>query len=142
VKRYFSYEEATARIPTVRAILYEMRELRDQLSLARAHLDALWSSDAVVEDAATLREIASAQSEMDRLARELADAVQRLDETGAEIRDIEMGLVDFLTLREGQPVYFCWRLGEDSIGYWHRLTEGYAGRKPIDRRGWTGPTVS
>ena len=48
------------------------------------------------------------------------------------MKDLEMGLVDFPSLRGGQEIYLCWKLGEERIQYWHGLTEGYAGRKPLD----------
>jgi hypothetical protein len=41
-------------------------------------------------------------------------------------------LVDFPSLRRGEKVYLCWKLGEERIGYWHGIEEGFAGRKPLD----------
>ncbi len=40
--------------------------------------------------------------------------------------------MDFPSLREGEEVYLCWKLGEERIGYWHGIEEGFAGRKPLD----------
>jgi hypothetical protein len=47
------------------------------------------------------------------------------------VKDPRIALLDFPALREGEPVLLCWRLGEDEIGWWHGLDEGYAGRKPL-----------
>ena len=47
------------------------------------------------------------------------------------LRDLESGLIDFPSLREGREVYLCWIDGEDEIGFWHELEAGYAGRQPL-----------
>jgi hypothetical protein len=50
---------------------------------------------------------------------------------GCELKGIEEGLIDFPSPREGRTVYLCWKLGEDSIGSWHELDTGFAGRQPL-----------
>ena len=36
------------------------------------------------------------------------------------------------SLREQREVLLCWRVGEEDVSYWHGLSDGFAGRKPID----------
>jgi hypothetical protein len=55
-----------------------------------------------------------------------------LQEAGIVVRDIDRGLIDFPTIRDGEEVYLCWELGEDSIDWWHDLEDGYRGRQPLD----------
>jgi hypothetical protein len=50
---------------------------------------------------------------------------------GVELKDIEEGLVDFRSMRDGRIVYLCWRQGEDTIAFWHELDAGFAGRQPL-----------
>jgi len=50
---------------------------------------------------------------------------------GVIVRDPETGLVDFAAVREGKPIYLCWRLGEDRIGFWHPRDTGFMGRQPL-----------
>jgi len=54
-----------------------------------------------------------------------------LNDRGIVLRDPETGLIDFPSRREGEPVFLCWRLGEDRVGYWHRPETGFAGRHPL-----------
>jgi len=54
--------------------------------------------------------------------------------TGCVIKDLDIGLLDFPSIVNNEEVYLCWKLGEDRIRYYHRLNEGYAGRKPLDPR--------
>ena len=74
----------------------------------------------------------AAQAELEQLADEAAAAVNELEEIGVVVKDFDLGLLDFPALREGEEVELCWHVGEDSVEHWHRLGEGYAGRKPID----------
>lgn len=64
-------------------------------------------------------------------AAALTECVEQIDAAGAQIKSLEEGLLDFLSLREDEEVLLCWKLGEDEIRYWHGLDEGYAGRKPL-----------
>jgi hypothetical protein len=71
------------------------------------------------------RPSAPVASEIEALLREVA-------ELGAEVKDIDNGLIDFRTDRNGEEVYLCWRLGEgDRIAWWHTLEGGFRGRRPL-----------
>jgi hypothetical protein len=59
-------------------------------------------------------------------------AVLEIDDLGLELRDIEKGLVDFPAFVAGRPVWLCWRLGEESIGWWHDFDRGFDARRRID----------
>jgi hypothetical protein len=76
-------------------------------------------------------------AEADRLEREAADIGEGmrtlaglLEELGVQLRDPEMGLVDFPGERDGEPVWLCWRLADPAVAYWHGTDEGYASRRP------------
>ena len=51
--------------------------------------------------------------------------------TGVELKGIDEGLVDFRSTRDGRVVYLCWRLGEETIAFWHELDVGFPGRQPL-----------
>jgi hypothetical protein len=76
-------------------------------------------------------QLADATAEVEAHARRLAKLVDEINEHGAEVKDIETGLIDFPALRNGETVLLCWQLGEDEIGYWHRVDDGFAGRRPL-----------
>lgn len=59
-------------------------------------------------------------------------ALQRLNEWGVVVRDLEHGICDFPAVREGRPVWLCWRYGEERVGFWHDHDTGFAGRRPLD----------
>jgi hypothetical protein len=63
----------------------------------------------------------------------LVEAIRELDSRGILLKDLDQGLIDFPHVREnGEEVYLCWKLGEDDIGYWHRIPDGFAGRTDVD----------
>jgi hypothetical protein len=69
--------------------------------------------------------------ELERVTREIKGALERIEATGCVVKDLDAGLVDFPARLNGEDVYWCWRLGEDRIRFWHRPNEGFAGRKPL-----------
>lgn len=50
---------------------------------------------------------------------------------GCEVKDLNGGLLDFLSERNGRDVYLCWRYGEPTISYYHELHTGFNGRRPV-----------
>jgi hypothetical protein len=74
----------------------------------------------------------AAQAELQQLADETGAAVKELEEIGVVVKDLDLGLLDFPALRADEEVELCWHVGEESVEHWHRIGEGYAGRKPID----------
>jgi hypothetical protein len=61
----------------------------------------------------------------------ISRALNELDAVDIVVRDVERGLVDFPTLRDGQEVYLCWLVDEGEIGFWHAPDAGFAGRQPL-----------
>lgn len=58
--------------------------------------------------------------------------IHQILDTGVQIKDINIGLLDFSAMRDGHEVYLCWKYGEDDIAFWHEVDAGYAGRQPIE----------
>ena len=130
--RTYQLHEANLALPQVRRLVgqivefsAQLDELTDQVRIAeyrkrRPGATAV-ETDRFEESTAALR-----GAEAD-----LVQALHGLEELGVQLRDARIGLVDFLSYREGELVELCWRLGEDRVAHWHRIGEGYAGRKPI-----------
>jgi hypothetical protein len=57
--------------------------------------------------------------------------VEHLNDLGVVLRDLETGLVDFPTIRDGEPAWLCWRLADPDLAYWHTTREGFASRRPL-----------
>jgi hypothetical protein len=73
------------------------------------------------------------KSQRDTNSQTLKNCMERIENLGVLVKDLDVGLVDFPTLFRGEEVYLCWRMDEDDIDHWHGVGEGFAGRKPIDK---------
>lgn len=78
--------------------------------------------------------LARRKAEREKAAQQVKDAVSEINATGVQVKDLDIGLLDFPCAVDGHTVLLCWKLGENKITHWHGLQEGYAGRKPIDDR--------
>jgi hypothetical protein len=128
-QRLFSLTEANAIVERITPLL---ERLRDE------HAALLNARQAFGEYANTLRnhgflvEGHRVESEIGEHIARLREGIDAITDLGVEIKNLEWGLVDFPTLRNGEIVYLCWRLNEGPISYWHDLDSGFAGRQPID----------
>jgi hypothetical protein len=72
--------------------------------------------------------------EQNNLESSIAQALEKIHSTGCVVKDLDTGLLDFPARLNNEDVYYCWRVGEDRIRFYHRQDEGFAGRRPIDPR--------
>jgi hypothetical protein len=78
--------------------------------------------------------LARRKAEREKAIRRIKDALAEIDATGVQVKDLDIGLLDFPCKVEGDILLLCWKLGEPAIGHWHGTNEGFAARKLIDER--------
>jgi hypothetical protein len=78
--------------------------------------------------------VARRKAERAKAEQRSKDALAEIDSIGVQVKDIDIGLLDFPCEVEGRTVLLCWKMGEKSITHWHGTDEGFAGRKLIDER--------
>lgn len=78
--------------------------------------------------------LARRKAERGKTFQRVKDAMDEIDAMGVQVKDLDIGLLDFPCEVDGQTVLLCWKLGEQAITHWHGVSEGFAGRKPIDSR--------
>ena len=128
--RYFTREEAEALVPEITSVLRKIQDGRERMRAIEEELEAL-QVQAMGNGHHLFGRITGLQSEMEASIQALRAAIDELLEFGCELKDPDVGLVDFLSLRDGREVYLCWLLGEDRIRFWHDLDGGFAGRQPL-----------
>lgn len=69
--------------------------------------------------------------EQEKCVKGIREAIEEIEQTGCVVKDIDQGLVDFPSMVNNEQVYLCWKLGEEGVRYWHRIDEGFAGRKRL-----------
>jgi hypothetical protein len=129
--RYFTLDEATALLPTVRPLLEQIINLRARLERTERDLVSLHWKARTNGHASQEGSFGEGQSARTALMAEINSRLNALRELGVEVKDPATGLIDFPSLREGRTVYLCWRLGEPAIDYWHELDTGFGGRQPL-----------
>jgi hypothetical protein len=78
--------------------------------------------------------VARRKAERAKAEQRAKDALAEIDSIGVQVKDIDIGLLDFPCDVDGKTVLLCWKMGENSITHWHGTDEGFAGRKLIDER--------
>jgi hypothetical protein len=123
----YTLDEANALIPQVRAILLQLAVEQRRLDLA--HADLHRQLDANGDPSAAARADRE-EYEVVQIREGMRGLTDHLAAMGVELRDVEMGLVDFPGLRDGEPIWLCWRLADPAVAHWHGTDEGYANRRP------------
>jgi hypothetical protein len=119
--RRFTLEEAEAALPDLREALERMRVARQTLLRTAERVKEVVAGNGGGPDSTAYSEAAET----------LQAEVERINAMGIILRDVESGLVDFPSERDGREIYLCWQLGEDHVGFWHPPETGMAGRTPL-----------
>lgn len=130
-KKWFTLEEANALLPKIREEIAELQSIKREFEKRYLRLKLL-KERAEKPRASESDPFFTLEAELEFMQIEARTIVQSIHMKGAQLKDLDMGLVDFPSLRDGEEVLLCWRLGEPSITHWHGLGEGFMGRKRID----------
>jgi hypothetical protein len=129
--RTFTPEEANAALVQLRPVVERMVQHRRNLVAAQKLQVELVTRIAGNGGDLMPSDLREAAETIQREATAIAECADRINAAGAEIKSLEEGLLDFPAKRGDEDVLLCWKLGEDEIGYWHGVDEGFAGRKPL-----------
>jgi hypothetical protein len=131
--RRFTLDEANALLPRLSDLLAQVQEAKDKHDRLEAKVEGFAERTAsnghVVE-----KEQNEARQELAQANAAVRSLIERVQEMGCELKDIDQGLVDFRAERDGREVYLCWKLGEADIRWWHELDTGFAGRQPLEEQ--------
>jgi hypothetical protein len=134
-ERTFTLSEAQSLIPVLESLLRGAMDSKKLIEQVDAELQEV--AHRVFLNGGTLLQIvplARRKAERQKALQRVKDAVAEMHATGVQVKDLDIGLLDFPCIVEGEVVLLCWKLGEKDISHWHSTTEGFAGRKPIDER--------
>jgi len=126
--KLFSLAEANALVPRLSLLI---ERLQRGARLLNEELAAEAAASGVGPDALTTEELLRRRPAARVLVEELDATVHEIQESGAELKDVRLGLIDFPAERDGEQVYLCWQYGEPAVAFWHRLDGGFAGREPL-----------
>jgi hypothetical protein len=133
--RTFNLEEAQSLLPVLESLLRTAIHGKKVMEEFEAEMQAL-THRIFLNGGTHVDVVATARRKAERAKAEqrAKDALAEIDSIGVQVKDIDIGLLDFPCEVEGRVVLLCWKMGEPSITHWHSVEEGFAGRKPIDER--------
>jgi hypothetical protein len=129
--RIFTVEEANAAVAELRPIVERMVAHRRNLAAAQAQQTELVTRIAGNGGDMSPSDLREAAAAIESEAAAISECAELINATGAQIKSLEEGLLDFPAKRGDEDVLLCWKLGEDEIGFWHGVDEGFAGRRPL-----------
>jgi uncharacterized protein DUF2203 len=122
--RHYTTEQANDLLPAVRATVRRLQDAKHVLQ-----------DEGFDSGFATLADVVGGAYPGPVRAKAAVAATlgfEHLEELDLLVRDLEAGLIDFPTLRNGHEVYLCWQVDETSVGHWHGAETGYPSRLPLD----------
>jgi hypothetical protein len=133
--RTFTLDEAQSLLPVLESLLRTAISGKKIMEDVDAEMQAL-GHRIFLNGGTHVDVVAVARRKAERVKAEqrAKDAIAEIDSIGVQVKDLDIGLLDFPCAVEGRVVLLCWKMGEHSITHWHSTEEGFAGRKPIDER--------
>jgi len=133
--RTFNLDEAHSLLPVLESLLRSAISGKKLMEEVEAEMQAL-THRIFLNGGTHVDVVAVARRKAERAKAEqrAKDALSEIDSIGVQVKDIDIGLLDFPCVVDGHVVLLCWKMGETSITHWHSTEEGFAGRKPIDER--------
>ena len=133
--RTFTLEEAQSLLPVLESLLRTAIDGKKLIEEVDAELQAV-GHRVFLNGGTSLNivHLARRKAEREKTIQRVKDTLAEIDATGVQVKDLDIGLLDFPCKVEGRTVLLCWKLGEGRITHWHSTSEGFAGRKPIDER--------
>jgi hypothetical protein len=131
----FTLDEAQALVPVLESLLKRAIDAKQSAERMNDDLQKLaqriFVSGGMHVDVAR---VARQRTEMEAHIQRAKDAVEEIDAIGVQVKDLDIGLLDFPCQIGGEVVLLCWKMGEPKIAHWHTLESGFAGRQPVDDR--------
>ena len=134
-ERSFTLEEAQALLPVLESLLRTAIDGKKLIEAVDTELQELahrvFLSGGLLVN---IVQIARRKAEREKTIQKVKDTLAEIDATGVQVKDLDIGLLDFPCKVDGRTVLLCWKLGEKGITHRHGTSEGFAGRKPVDDR--------
>ena len=133
--KLFSPEKANALIPKVAPLLEELWCKRRDLAIRLLESDPALRGQHEPAPSSTRMAVPRSPFTPGRFSEQKADIVRlinRIEAYGCLVKDLDLGLLDFPSMRDGRAVYLCWKAGEERITHWHGMDEGFLARRPLE----------
>jgi hypothetical protein len=133
--RTFTLREAQSMLPILESLLrksIESKTLIEEIDQEFTDLgERIFLNGGTLVD---VRACTARRNQREKAIQSAKDTLSEINAIGVQVKDLDIGLLDFPCLVDGEIILLCWKMGEPTITHWHGTEEGYAGRRPIDER--------
>ena len=131
--REFTLEEASALVPALHRLVGQQMRLQSEIEdrLAELHRMLGVLPRDIIPTGDDPPAVFSLKEEISSMLRRLEEGWGQVQRLGCVVKDPRVGLVDLHGRVDGEPVFLCWKFGEEAIGHYHGLDEGFSGRRPL-----------
>jgi hypothetical protein len=134
-QRTFTLDEAHLLLPVLESLLKQAIESKQLVErIGKEFQDLNHKIFLAGGTLINIAKVATRKAERERAVQKIKDTLNEIDATGVQVKDLDIGLLDFPCLVDDGMILLCWKLGEEKITHWHSLEEGFKGRKPIDEQ--------
>jgi len=126
--RLFTVNEANELLPKLRPLV---EQVLDNIRRLKGASESVIRREGLDPEAPNLMNRLRDDGEIAKLIGQVKGWVDEINSYGCICKGVEQGLIDFPCLLGSEVVFLCWQVGEAAVGYWHRIEDGFAGRKPL-----------
>jgi hypothetical protein len=133
--KLFTLDEAQGLVPVLESLLRRGIEAKNAAEAINEALQQLqqriFMSGGMHVD---VGKVGRQRAEMEAHIQRAKDAIEEIDAIGVQVKDLDIGLLDFPCKVDDEIVLLCWKMGESKITHWHTVESGFQGRQPLDDR--------
>lgn len=126
--RLFTVDEPNELLPNVRVLVEQILENIRRLKSAS---ETVIRKEGLDPETPNLMNRLRDDSEIAKLIGQVKGWVEEINSYGCICKGVEQGLIDFPCMLGAEVVFLCWQIGESSVNHWHRIEDGFTGRKPL-----------
>lgn len=128
--KLFSVEEANSLLPEIGTILDEFKDRKNLFFELKE--EVLELTEIVDGEGYRSEELIKKERILRAISKEIENLFEEIAKLGCIVKDIDNGLVDFISIFQGKKVFLCWKHGEDNVSWYHDMHTGFTGRKKIE----------
>ncbi|MFC1562799.1 DUF2203 domain-containing protein, partial [candidate division KSB1 bacterium] len=127
--KFFTVIEANELIPELKKVLNKLKKQKRKANFIEYEISLAKLSDRLKIEYEGGRELSKKKKELNEVIAEINTTIKKIHDLGCFLKDADVGVIDFLSEKDGRPIFLCWVEDEDEIAYYHEIDTGYKERK-------------
>lgn len=129
IAKFFSIEEANKLIPELKRTIKNLKKKKEDSEFIEYEISLIRLANKCKISLEQAKDIQEKKRKYNELVAELNTIIKRIHDLGCFLQDVNQGAIDFLSEKDGRPIFLCWMPGDNEISYYHEIDTGYNERK-------------